>query len=163
MLHTNCWAPAVRVSQTKGNKKVQSQHITCTTCPQTHGHATQLHHLVPNGLGIEGIGKHKSSCALETICPIHVRLVHIKINFPCLALKHQMVFHVFLHCNRSWQRKSTGNGKKTMNLTNIELDQLAGPVIRVHTRCALCCLVSTRHAGLPSGVLRFCGAMFCAA
>ena len=31
------------------------------------GHATQSHHLVPNCLGTEGIGKDKLSCALETI------------------------------------------------------------------------------------------------
>ena len=67
MLHANCLAPAVQVSQIKGTNKMSSQHMTYTSCPHMLGHAAQYDHLLPNCLGTEGSGKHKVSCALETI------------------------------------------------------------------------------------------------
>ena len=46
---------------------MNGQHTTYVSCPHMLGHATQSHHLVPDCLETEGIGKHKLSCALETI------------------------------------------------------------------------------------------------
>ena len=48
------------------------------------GHATRFHHLLPNWLLPDGIGKHKSSCALETIhtwtCENNIAYLHFRVT-----------------------------------------------------------------------------------
>ena len=83
MLHTICWAP-YSLSVANQRHEWRNQHTTYVSCPHMLGHATRSHHLVPNCLGTEGIGKHQSTCALETIhtwtYEINISYMHVRVT-----------------------------------------------------------------------------------